>query len=147
MKPSHWSIFRLLLRHLRSLISCVFWLDAALSLVSILIGDIMVVIGLYLGKWRHDFVGLWGGPCWLLKVRQIETLGVHMKWVLPWFPLASSCRYNRFLSWLGCCSQPSTILFSSPRTFSLWVDIAQQPGQAVVLGRRSLCWTTSNCLV
>jgi hypothetical protein len=44
------------------------WLDEALTFVNILIGDIMIVIGQYLGYWR-----LW-----------------KYIWILPWFPLASA---------------------------------------------------------
>jgi len=53
--------------------------------------------------------------------------------------LGSSCWYNRFLSCLGCSSQPSTnVIFLTERFFTLWVPVAQKPGQAVVLGRQSL---------
>ena len=53
--------------------------------------------------------------------------------------LGPSCRYKRFLSCLGCSGQPSTnIFFFTVQYFNLRVPIAQQPGQAVVLGRLSL---------
>ncbi len=54
--------------------------------------------------------------------------------------LGSSCRYMRPLSCLGCCCQPSTkYFFLAIHYFNLCVLIAQQPGQAVVQGRLSLC--------
>ncbi len=51
------------------------------------------------------------------------------------------CTYKRFLFCLGCSSQPSTnYRFPSPYTFSIPLSpIAQQAGQAAVLGRLSLC--------
>ncbi len=53
--------------------------------------------------------------------------------------LGSSCRYRRFLSCLGCSGQPNTkVFFLTVHYFNLRVPIAQQPGQAVVLGRLSL---------
>ena len=50
-----------------------------------------------------------------------------------------SCRYKRFLSRIGS-SQPSTQYFFRHCTqyFNPFVSIAQQAGQAVVLGRLSL---------
>jgi hypothetical protein len=55
----------------------------------------------------------------------------------------SSCRYNRFLSCLGCFIQPSTnIIFLPAHFFPLFVPICPATwsgGQAVVLGRQSLC--------
>ncbi len=47
--------------------------------------------------------------------------------------LGSSCRYKRFLSCPGCCSQPSTI-FSSPYAISIHVSPSRE---AVVQGRLS----------
>jgi hypothetical protein len=52
-----------------------------------------------------------------------------------------TCQYKRLLSCLGCSSQPSTKYFFPLRTllyFTLFVPNAQQAGQAVVPGRRSL---------
>ncbi len=58
--------------------------------------------------------------------------------------LGSSCRYKSFLFCLGCSSRPSTKYFSSPYThyFNSLVPIAQQAGQAEVLGRyRDILYT------
>jgi hypothetical protein len=57
----------------------------------------------------------------------------------PWFV--------RFLSCLGCYSQPGTKYdFPHVHFFTLLVPIAQQPGQAVVLGRLSLCLNFVNAI-
>ncbi len=65
-----------------------------------------------------------GGPCRLLKLRQMGTYGVHRKGVLSWlvfdFLLDSLCRYKIYLSCLGCYSQPNTK--NSPHSFSLFVS-------------------------
>jgi hypothetical protein len=52
--------------------------------------------------------------------------------------LGLSCQYKRFLSFLGCFSWPSTKYFSHRTLFQSSDPIAQQAGQAVVLGRQSL---------
>ncbi len=54
--------------------------------------------------------------------------------------LNSSCRYNRFLSCLGCSSRPSTKYYiaSLIHYFALFVPITQQTRQAVMPGRLSL---------
>jgi hypothetical protein len=51
-----------------------------------------------------------------------------------------SCRYKRFLFCLGCSSRPRVqyIIFLTVLYFSSIVPIAQQAGQAAVLGRLSL---------
>ncbi len=50
-----------------------------------------------------------GGPCWLLKLRQMGTYRVQMKGVLPWLVRwARRTSTKDFLSCLGCTSQPST---------------------------------------
>jgi hypothetical protein len=55
--------------------------------------------------------------------------------------LDSSCRYNRFLSCLGCPSQPSANYYFPYRTLFKFISpqATQQPGQSGVLGRLSLC--------
>jgi hypothetical protein len=53
---------------------------------------------------------------------------------LPWF---SSCRYNWFCPVLAALIQ--NIIFLAAHYFTVLVPIAQQPGQAVVLGRLSRC--------
>jgi hypothetical protein len=74
------------------------------------------------------------GLCWLLKLRQMETLGVHMKEVLPWLvPWARRARTIDFCPSLAT-SQPSTIYYFAHRTlFTVLVLIAQQPGSPVSL--------------
>jgi hypothetical protein len=44
-----------------------------------------------------------GGPCWLLKLRQMGTQREQIKRVLPWLVrLIVACRYKSFLFCLGC---------------------------------------------
>jgi len=58
-----------------------------------------------------------------------------------------SCRYKRFLSCLGCSSRSRTKYFSlTVHYFNSFVPIAQQPGQATVLGRLSLSVSLSYTL-
>ncbi len=54
--------------------------------------------------------------------------------------LGLCCRYKRFLFCLGCSSQPiiKDIFFLTIHYFNSYVPIAQQAGQAAVLGRLSL---------
>ncbi len=54
--------------------------------------------------------------------------------------LGLSCRYKGFLSRIGSSNQPSTQYFFPHCTqyFNPFVSIAQQAGQAVMLGRLSL---------
>ncbi len=84
------------------------------------------------------------GLCWLLKLRQMETQGVHMKGVFPWLVrLGSLCRYKSFLDCVGCFSWPSTKYFvSSPYTITSFVPIALQAGQLVV----PRCLSLNECL-
>jgi hypothetical protein len=50
-----------------------------------------------------------GGPCRLLKLRQMGTLGVHVKEALPWLVhWALHASQERYLSCLDCSSQPSS---------------------------------------
>jgi hypothetical protein len=61
--------------------------------------------------------------------------------------LGMSCRYKRFLFCLGFSSQPSTkyIFFLTAHYFNaFYVPIAQQAGQAAVLGRLSLNLTLAS---
>jgi hypothetical protein len=51
----------------------------------------------------------------------------------------SSCRYNRFLSCLGCCSQHSTKYYFPHRTLFHLISPHRPAGQAGVLDRLSLC--------
>ncbi len=64
--------------------------------------------------------------------------------------LGSLCPYKRFRTCLGCLVSPvQNIIFLTERFFTLLVPIAQQPGQAVVFGRLSLClfhWTSTSIL-
>jgi hypothetical protein len=60
-----------------------------------------------------------------------------MKGVLPWLlRLARRAGTRDFCPALACSSQP--IIFLTVHFSTLLVPIAQQPGQAVVLGRLSL---------
>ncbi len=54
--------------------------------------------------------------------------------------LGLPCRYKRFLFCLGCSSRPSVkyFFFLTIHYFNSFVPIAQQAGQAAVLGRLSL---------
>jgi hypothetical protein len=71
-----------------------------------------------------------------------------MKGILPWM-----VRWARRASTVHFCpalaalvSPVQTITFLIAHFFALLVPIAQQPGQAVVLGRLSLClWRHSSC--
>ncbi len=54
--------------------------------------------------------------------------------------LGLSCRYKSFLICLGCSCRPSTkYFFLNVHYFNSLVPITQQAGEAVVLGRLSLC--------
>ncbi len=81
-------------------------------------------------------------PCWLLNQRWKGAQRVQMK--LERDPslvcsLGLSCRYKRFLFCHGYFSLPKTNYFLlTVHYFNSFVSIAQQAGQAAVLGRRSL---------
>jgi hypothetical protein len=81
-----------------------------------------------------------GGPCWLLKLRWMGNQSIQMKEVLFLVgSLGLSCRNKRFLFCLGCSSRPSTkYFFLTLLYFNFIVPIAQQAGQAGLLGRLSL---------
>jgi hypothetical protein len=66
------------------------------------------------------------GNWWLMEYK--------WKGSFPCGSWGSWCRYKIFASCLGCSSQPSICVYSA---HTLFVPIAQQPGQAVVLGRQS----------
>jgi hypothetical protein len=58
--------------------------------------------------------------------------------------LDSACRYNRFCHALAALVSPVQNIFLAAHFFTLLVPTAQQPGQAGVLGRLSLCfWSLS----
>ncbi len=94
------------------------------------------------GTWtyaqRDQWVGVAPTDCWnwgkwglLEYIWKGSFLGLDS--------LGSSCWYN-FCSALAALVSQNKILFSSPHTYTLnLVPIAQQPGQAAVLGRLSLC--------
>ncbi len=69
------------------------------------------------------------------------TLGVHRKQVLPWLVRwAPRVGIRDFCPALASLVNPvQNIFFLTVHLFTLLVLIAQQPGQAVVLGRLSLC--------
>ncbi len=82
-----------------------------------------------------------GGPCWLLKLRQMETHGVCTN---EWGPSSWLVRLARragtrdfFPALAALVSQVQNIFSSTAHYFSLFVPIAQQPGQAVVPGHLS----------
>jgi hypothetical protein len=89
-----------------------------------------------------------GGPCRLLKLRPMGTLGVHVKEALPWLVHWALQAITKDIC-LGCSSQPSTkyIIFRTAHFFTLLVPNAQQAGQSVVLGRLSLCLWSNPCLI
>ncbi len=84
---------------------------------------------------------------------QMRTLGVRINEVLPWLVRWARRASKKIDSWLALAALVSPvqniISVSSPQHFfTLLVPIAQQPGQAVVLGRRSLClWLRRDKLI
>ncbi len=59
-----------------------------------------------------------GGPCWLLKLRLICTIGVHMKGAFPWLVSWARCAVTRdFYPAMTALVGPVQIFFSSPYTF------------------------------
>ncbi len=69
-----------------------------------------------------------GGPCWL---RQMGTFGLHMAGVLPWLFLWARCASTiDFCPALAAPVSPVQIIISPH---------CPEPGQAVVMGRLSLC--------
>jgi hypothetical protein len=73
----------------------------------------------------------------------METQREQMTMVLPWL-VRWTRRYKRFLSCLGCSSQPSKKYYFPRRTLFHCISPhrpagQQQPVQAGVLGRLSLC--------
>ncbi len=86
-----------------------------------------------------------GGPCWLLKLMQIGTQGVHMKGVLPWLALLM---VQEICILLCCSSLPSKNYFFPNRTLFHFVClIALQAWQAVVPRRLSfnMCLCVYEC--
>ncbi len=72
------------------------------------------------GAWEQRDHRELGNPCRLLKLRQIGTLRLHMKGVLPCWFVGLIVRVQKIfvLPWLLESAQYE-ILFSSPNTFSL----------------------------
>jgi hypothetical protein len=86
---------------------------------------------LYTGRTRENREG-W--PLLTVETKVNGDIGLSMVG-----SLGLSCRYKRFLFSLGCSSRLSTkYFFLTIRYFNSFVPIAQQPGQAVVLGILSL---------
>ncbi len=98
-----------------------------------------------------------GGPSWLLKLRWVGTQRVQMKGDHPWLvrcvcrarykifffslggSLCLSCRYKRFSSALAALIGPvQNCFFLTVHFFNSFETIAQNAGQAAVLGRLSL---------
>jgi hypothetical protein len=80
-----------------------------------------------------------GSHCRMLKLRQMGTQGVHKKGILPWLVRGLVMSVQEILSCLGCSTQPSIKIFSSPPcSISLYWSIVQQAGQAVLLHQLSL---------
>jgi len=80
------------------------------------------------------------GPCWLLTLRIIGTQGVHMKGAFPWLVCWAPCAGTRnFYPAMAALVRPSTNIFSSPYTFSLYLSPSpsELAGQAVVPCRLS----------
>jgi hypothetical protein len=65
------------------------------------------------------------GPCRLLKLRQIEPLGVRMKGVLPW--LVRLARRTGIIDFLSCLILYKNIIFLTAHFFTLLIPIAPQP--------------------
>jgi hypothetical protein len=82
-----------------------------------------------------------GGPCCLLKLRQMGTYRVKMKGVIPWL-VRWACRAGTrdFYPALAALVRPvQNIFFLTVHFSTICFDhIDQQPGQAVVPGRLSL---------
>jgi hypothetical protein len=85
---------------------------------------------------------------WTVPPQTVETEANGESWRTyergPWLVrLACSSRYNtcRFLSCLGCSSQPRTKYYFTHCTLFHFISprVGQQHGQAVVLDRLSLC--------
>ncbi len=83
-----------------------------------------------------------GGPCWLLKLRKMGSLGAHMKVVLPWL-VRCARRYNGILSCLSCTSKPSTKYYFSHQT--LFHFISPHHSAIWALDRQS-CWVACLCV-
>ncbi len=84
--------------------------------------------------------------CWLWKLRWMRTQRVQMKGVLYWL-VCYTCRTGTIdfcLALAALVSPVQNIIFLTAH-FSLYsVPIAQQPGQAGVLGHLSLCLCSKN---
>ncbi len=83
-----------------------------------------------------------GWACWLLKQRlNGDSKSTNERSPSLVGSLGLSCRYKGPLFCLGCSSRPSTkYFFPPPHTISNPLSlINQQAGQAVVVGRLSLC--------
>ncbi len=81
-----------------------------------------------------------GGPCWLLKLRQMGTQRAQMKGVFPWL-VRRTCRASTgdLCPAFAALVRHSTIyFFLTVHYFNSFVPIAQQAGQATVQGRLSL---------
>jgi hypothetical protein len=80
-----------------------------------------------------------GGPCLLLKLRQMGTQRVQMKGVFPWL-VRWTCRPStRDLrpALAALVGTVQYIFFLTVHYFNSFVPIAQQAGQAAVLSRQS----------
>ncbi len=91
---------------------------------------------------------LWGtkrektsGPCWMLKLRWMETQGVQMKRVfprlVPWAWCAGTWEFCSVFSAL--VGQVQNIFFFTVHYFNFFAPIAHQAGQAAVLDRLLVC--------
>jgi hypothetical protein len=81
-----------------------------------------------------------GGPCWLLKLRQMGTQRVHMKEVLPWL-----VHWARRAGTRDLCPALAALVSSVQNVFPrhallvhFIVHFTQQAGQAVVPSRLSI---------
>ncbi len=79
-----------------------------------------------------------GCPCRRLKLRQMRTQRVQIKGVLRWLVRWAGTR-DFCPALAALVGTVQNIFFLTVHYFNLFVPIAQQPGQAVVLGRLSLC--------
>jgi hypothetical protein len=87
-----------------------------------------------------------GGPCLMLKLRQMGTQGVHMKGLLPWLvPLGCLAVTRDFRPALAALVCPVHSIVSPPHTFSLHLShpsASWAQGQAVV----PRCLSLNTCL-
>jgi len=94
----------------------------------------MVPFSLY----QRDQRGVTPADCW--NEVNVDSKK-QMIGILPWLVLDSSCWYKRFLSCLGCSSQPSTKYYFPHRRLFHFIN----PPSPSNLGRQA-CWFACLCV-